>query len=268
MNLETITSEVCRIAKKGGHFLAEERKVFQKDRIEEKKAHDYVSYVDKETEKLLVAELSVLLPEAGFITEEATIRTEERDYCWVIDPLDGTTNFIHDNAPYCVSIALTYRQKPLIGVVYEVCRDECFYAWKDGKAFLNGSPISVSAVGDINKAFIGLDLPYNDKEFKPLMNHFMDQLYGKVSSIRMNGSAAMSLCYVAAGRFDVWCEAFLNPWDYMAGRLIVEEAGGKISNFEGNEHQFYDHHVVASNNTKIHDDILSLIKPYLLSIIG
>lgn len=262
MNLEHITSEVCKIATEGGHFLAKERKVFQRNRVEEKNAHDYVSYVDKETEKLLVKKLSALLPEAGFVTEEETIKTEEKDYCWVIDPLDGTTNFIHDNAPYCVSIALTYKSKPLVGVVYEVCRDECFYAWKGGNAYLNGKQISVSATNDINKALVGLDLPYNDKEYKPLMNRFMDQLYGKASSIRVNGSAAMSLCYVAAGRFDIWCEAFIKPWDFMAGALIVEEAGGRITNFEGKELLFNNHHIVASNNTVIHDEILVLIQPF------
>ena len=114
----------------------------------------------------------------------------------------------------------------------------------------------------MNKALVGLDLPYNDKEYKPLMNHFMDQLYGKASSIRVNGSAAMSLCYVAAGRFDIWCEAFINPWDFMAGALIVEEAGGRISNFEGQELLFNNHHIVASNNTVIHDEILALIQPF------
>jgi myo-inositol-1(or 4)-monophosphatase len=182
--------------------------------------------------------------------------------------LDGTTNFIHDNAPYCVSIALTYKSEPQIGVVYEVCRDECFYARKGGKAFLNGKQISVSPVNDIDKALVGLDLPYNDKQYKPVVNRLMDELYGKASSIRLNGSAAMSLCYVAAGRFDVWCEAFIKPWDFMAGALIVEESGGRITNFEGEKLLFDNHHVVASNGTLIHEELLSLIKPYLPSIIG
>ncbi|WP_029904491.1 inositol monophosphatase family protein [Prevotella sp. 10(H)] len=267
MDLKYMASEVCKIARQGAEFLSTERKVFSTDKVEEKNAHDYVSYVDKETEKLLVKKLSALLPEAGFITEEDTIQTEEKDYCWVIDPLDGTTNFIHDNAPYCVSIALTYKQKPLIGVIYEVCRDECFYAWKGGKAFLNGKLISVSVNKDINKALIGLDLPYNDKEYKPLMNHLMNKLYGKASSIRINGSAAMSLCYVAAGRFDVWCEAFIKPWDFMAGALIVEEAGGKVTNFENDELLFDNHHIIASNNTVIHAEIYDLIKPFIPDII-
>ena len=124
MNLEFLTSKVCKIAKEGGRFLAQERKTFRKDRVEEKNAHDYVSYVDKETEKLLVARLSQLLPQAGFITEEDTVAFEKKDYYWVIDPLDGTTNYIQDNAPYCVSIALTTDAEILLGVVYEVCRDE------------------------------------------------------------------------------------------------------------------------------------------------
>ncbi|MBK5720087.1 inositol monophosphatase [Dysgonomonas sp. Marseille-P4677] len=265
MNLESLTSEVCKIAKAGGKFLSEERKVFNRNKVEEKNAHDYVSYVDKETEKLLVQKLSELLPEAGFITEEETVEFTENEYYWVIDPLDGTTNFIHDNAPYCVSIALTYKSEPIIGVVYEVCRDECFYAWKDGMAHMNGNQISVSNTGDMNKALVGLDLPYNDKQYKPVINHLMNTLYGNVSSIRINGSAAMSLCYVAIGRFDLWVEAYIKPWDFMAGALIVQEAGGMITDYRGSDNFVKSHHIVATNNL-LHENTLSLVTPFIDSL--
>lgn len=267
MNLETITFEVCRIAKEGGDFLATERKSFNRDRVEEKNAHDYVSYVDKETEKLLVNRLSQLLPDAGFITEEGTVEFEVKDYYWVIDPLDGTTNYIQDNAPYCVSIALATASEILIGVVYEICRNECFYAWKGGKAYLNGVQIHVSETENINKAFIGLDLPYNDKDYKPVMNHLMDTLYGKVSSIRINGSAAMSICYVAAGRFDTWAEAYINPWDFMAGALIVKEAGGFVTDFAGSQSFFKGHHIIASNSL-LHNFMIDLLAPFRSCIIN
>lgn len=136
LNLEQLTADVCRIATTIGDFLKEERKSFRSEYIVEKCTHDYVSYVDKESERKLVAELSVLLPEAGFITEEGSATYNDEPYCWVIDPLDGTTNYIHDNAPYCVSIALRSRNELLLGVVYEVCRDECFYAWKGGESLV------------------------------------------------------------------------------------------------------------------------------------
>ncbi len=261
MNLEFLTSEVCKIAKEGGHFLAQERKTFRKDRVEEKNAHDYVSYVDKETEKLLVARLSQLLPQAGFITEEDTVAFEKKDYYWVIDPLDGTTNYIQDNAPYCVSIALTTDAEILLGVVYEVCRDECFYAWKGGSSFLNETQIRVSDTDNMSQAFIGLDLPYNAGDYKSVVNHLMDSLYGKVSSVRINGSAAMSMCYVAAGRFDAWAEAYIKPWDFMAGALIVLQAGGAVTNFTGSS-LFRKGHDILASNSLLHNDMLELLAPF------
>ena len=124
LDLQQLTTEVCRIATEAGNFLRKERRSFSRERVVEKHAHDYVSYVDKESERLLVAQLSALLPEAGFIAEEGSAVYKNEPYCWVIDPLDGTTNYIHDNAPYCVSIALRSCTELLLGVVYEVCRDE------------------------------------------------------------------------------------------------------------------------------------------------
>lgn len=265
MDLKDLTIKVCKIAEQGAKFIAQERKTFDKDRVEVKNANDFVSYVDKETEKLLVAQLSELLPSAGFVTEEATAVYNQEDYCWIIDPLDGTTNFIFDNAPYCVSIALTYKSQLLIGVVYEVCRNECFYAWKDGGAFLNGKPLSVSSTNEWSRASVGLDLPYDDKKYKPVLNVLVDQLYGNVVSLRDFGSAAMGLCYVAAKRFDVWLEAYIKPWDYAAGAIIVEEAGGKVSGFDGRIDYMGGHDIVCSNGL-LHDGALKLVEPFLDSL--
>ena len=139
LDLKQLTGDVCRIATEAGHFLKEERKNFRRESVVEKHAHDYVSYVDKESEVRIVKALSALLPEAGFITEEGSATYQDEPYCWVVDPLDGTTNYIHDNAPYCVSIALRDKDSLLLGVVYDPCRDECFYAWKGGKAFMTVS---------------------------------------------------------------------------------------------------------------------------------
>ena len=261
MNLEYLTSKVCEIAGEGATFLAKERKTFRKEKVKEKNAHDYVSYVDKMAEKIIVSKLSQLLPEAGFITEEKTVKFKKKDYYWVIDPLDGTTNYIQDNAPYCVSIALSTETEILAGVVYEVCRNECFYAWKEGGAYLNGQPIRVSEINNMNKAFIGTGLPYNAKEYKPIINFLIDELYGKVSSIRINGSAAMSMCCVAAGRFDAWVEAFIKPWDFMAGALIVKEAGGLVTDFNGSAAFFNGHHIIASN-LQLHNNMVELLIPF------
>lgn len=267
MDLKSLTAEICTIAIEGGKYLAEERKNFKLDKVEEKNAHDYVSYVDKETEKLLVAKLSALLPQAGFITEENTAEEyKDQDYVWIIDPLDGTTNYIHDYAPYCVSIALRYKGELQIGVVYEVCRDECFFAWKDGGAYINGQKIHVSDIAEMNKAFVGFDLPYEDKLYKPVANTILNELYGKSASLRMCGSAAMALCFVAAGRFDIWAEAFINPWDYSAGALIIIEAGGEVTNFRGEDKFSDSHHIIASNGL-LHEDMIPLLEPFVDSLL-
>lgn len=257
-NLESLTAEVCRIATEIGHFLREERKSFRRESVIEKQEHDYVSYVDKESEKQLVEKLSVLLPEAGFITEEGLGTYADEPYCWVIDPLDGTTNYIHDYAPYCVSIALRNKKELLLGVVYEVCRDECFYAWKGGKAFMNGKEIHVSDIKEVKDAFIVTELPYNDRQYKQTALHLIKELYGKIGGIRMNGSAAAAICYVADGRIDGWMEAFIGKWDYSAGALIVQEAGGTVTDFFGNPSFIEGHHILATNG-HFHDLLQKLL---------
>ena len=246
-DLEYLCAEVRQIARKAGAFLRDERQKFDRERVEEKSAHNYVSYVDKESERRLVEQLSTLLPEAGFIAEEGSGSLTDEEYCWVIDPLDGTSNYIHDMAPYSVSIALRDREELLLGVVYEVCRNECFYAWKGGKAFMNGEEIHVSNVEDIKDAFVITELPYNHLQYKQTALHLIDQLYGVVGGIRMNGSAAAAICYVAIGRFDAWMEAFLGKWDYSAAALIVQEAGGKVTDFYGEDHFIEGHHIIATN---------------------
>lgn len=261
MNLHKLTEDVCKIAEKAAIYLREQRRDFDPNKIVEKNSHDYVSYVDQETEQLLIKELSSLLPGSGFVTEEGIGKYTNEEYCWVIDPLDGTTNFIHNIAPYCVSIALRKNNDIIIGVIYEVCADECFYAYKGGGAFLNGVGINVSDTNTIDACVLGLGLPYNAEIYKPVINHVILSLYGKASSMRINGSAAMSMCYVACGRYDSWFEAYIKCWDYSAGTLIVKEAGGKISNFYGEALTWGEHHIIASNNY-LHTYCTELLLPF------
>lgn len=259
MDLASLTAEVCRIAMDAGSFLKEERKTFRSESVEKKHAHDYVSYVDKESEKQIVAELSSLLPEAGFITEEGSAVYQDEPYCWVVDPLDGTTNYIHDNAPYCVCIALRSREELLLGVVYDPCRDECFYGWKDGGAYVDGQRIQVSNVQQMEDAFLVVELPYNSCQYARTGEHLIHNLYGKVGGIRMTGSAALAICYVAAGRFDAWAEAFIGKWDYSAAALLVLEAGGQVTDFYGNESFIEGHHIIATNG-HLHSTLQQLIQ--------
>lgn len=258
MELAALTEKVRELAVETGAFIRNERKKFSRDKVEKKHAHDYVSYVDKESERRIVSRLKELLPEAGFIAEEGTGSLTDETYCWVVDPLDGTTNFIHDNAPYCVSIALRNREEFLIGVVYEICRDECFWTYKGSPSFLNGNEIHVSAVSDPDDTFLALGFPYNVHDYKPIAIHLVNQCYGRISGLRLLGAAAAELCYVAAGRFDARIEACLGPWDIAAGSLILLNAGGKITDFKGGNTYVSGHQIVASNG-KIHDFLLDII---------
>ena len=268
IDLEKCTLAVSEIARRAGNYIREERQKFSLERVERKHAHDYVSYVDKGSERLIVSALRELLPEAGFITEEGTTEVKnervksEKSFadvslCWVVDPLDGTTNFIHQYAPYAVSIALLQERKILLGVVYEVCADECFYAWKGGGAYLNGTRLHVSAQ-KIQDALICLQLPYNSEAYKPVILSLIKQFYGNVGSIRACGSAAMALCNVAAGRLDGYAEKYIGQWDYMAGSLIVMEAGGTVTDYDGSADFTQGDSVVATNGL-IQQDLLAAI---------
>ena len=257
MDLQKLTLAVCDIAKRAGSYISEERKKFSLDVVERKHAHDYVSYVDKGSEQLIVDALRTLLPEAGFITEEGSAGHDHQQLLWVIDPLDGTTNFIHNYAPYAVSIALLQGDQILIGVVYEICADECYFAWKDGGAFMNSQRLHVSSQL-IQDAMLCMQLPYNSDAYKPVAKHFIDTFYGHCATIRMNGSAAMSLCYVAAGRLDGYAEKYIGQWDYMAGALIVQEAGGTVTDYDGSDDFTRGNSVVATNGL-VQQDILQAI---------
>lgn len=256
--LDSLCKAVQQIAREAGEFLKEERKKFDHSKVEEKSAHNYVSYVDKESEQRLVAALSALLPEAGFLTEEETILNADKEYTWIIDPLDGTTNYIHDMAPYCVSIALRDREELLLGVVYEICRDECFWAVKGGESYLNGEVIRVSDCKELKNAFVALGFPYRSDVYKPTALQLVDRLYGHSGGCRLLGSAAIELCYVACGRFDARVEAYLGAWDIAAGALILQQAGGKITDFAGGNNWTSGREVIATNNY-LHEVILRLM---------
>ena len=280
-NLETITRLVCQVAREAGSYIRKERAGFSLDKVERKHAHDYVSYVDKGSEQLIVKALREILPEAGFITEEGTAKDDVRcqkedvsaishqpsDFTWVVDPLDGTTNFIHGFAPYAVSIALCKGCEIVVGVVYEIVSDECFYAWKGGGAYcemrnekgeMRNVPLRVGK-SEINDALLCLQLPYNSDAYKPVIKRLIDHFYGNVGSIRMMGSAAIALCYVAAGRLDAYAERYIGQWDYMAGALIVMEAGGRVTNYAGEDY-FMEGDSVVATNTIVHQDLLEAVR--------
>lgn len=268
-DLSTLTRLVCQVAREAGTYIRKERASFSTDCVERKHAHDYVSYVDKTSEQLIVSRLRQLLPDATFLTEEGTAglsADNPSSLCWVIDPLDGTTNFIHGYAPYAVSIALVSGTDILLGVVYEICADECYYAWQGGGAHrettdeagnLKDELLHVST-HPVTDALLCLQLPYNSDAYKPVIRRLIDHFYGRCASIRMIGSAAMALCYVACGRLDGYVERHLGQWDFMAGALIVSEARGRVTTFSGTPTLVGGDSVIASNGI-VHDELMEEI---------
>jgi myo-inositol-1(or 4)-monophosphatase len=248
MDLKKICTEIEKAALEAGAFIRKEASVFDINRKESKGLNDFVSYVDKGAEKLLVERLSLIVPEAGFITEEGTSSKVGVRYCWVIDPLDGTTNFLHGFYPYAVSIGLMDNEDVVAGVVHEVGKNETFSAWKDGGAWLNGKRIHVSEVHKLADSLIATGLPYSDfRRLDPYMES-LTYLCRHAQGIRRLGSAATDLAYVACGRFEGFYEYGLHPWDIAAGILLVREAGGRVSDFSGNGNNLKGEEVIASSN--------------------
>jgi len=247
MNYKDICTKTIEIAKNAGDFIRNEGMKFSTNDIETKGKNDFVSYVDKGAEKLIIDALSVLLPESGFIAEENTSTTKGVVYNWIIDPLDGTTNFIHGLSPHAVSIALQENGKTVVGVVYEIGMDECFYAWKEGGAFLNGKKIHVSDKNKVADSLIATGFPYKDfgklERFMHTLRYFMQNSHG----LRRLGSAATDLAYVACGRFESFYEYGLSPWDVAAGAFIVEEAGGLNCDYSGEDDFIFGKEIISCN---------------------
>ena len=258
---QQLTLATCEIARSAGKFMADERKNFDDSKIESKGLHDLVSYVDKESERQIIEQLQNLLPESGFIAEEGTNPKQGERYNWVIDPLDGTTNYIQGVPVYAVSIGLLENEELVLGVVYEVGRDECFYAWKNGGAYLNGQSIHVSDRGDIHDALLATGFPYNDFSKLEVYMEILKWTMTHARGVRRLGSAATDLAYVACGRFDGFWEYDLKPWDVAAGSVIVKEAGGKVTDYKGKSDFLFGREIVASNGL-IDQLILEKIKEY------
>jgi myo-inositol-1(or 4)-monophosphatase len=259
MELKGITDNVIAIAREVGAFIRSEASSFTRDKAEYKGLNDLVSYVDKTAEEMLVEKLSRILPESGFITEEATIQKTGPTYNWIIDPLDGTTNFIHGIPTFAISIALQREKELVAGVVYEINRNEMFHAWAGGGAYLGGTPIRVSGAKDISSTLLATGFPYynfsKQEEYLQAFSELMRSCHG----LRRIGSAAVDLAYVAAGRFDGFFEYNLNPWDVAAGALIVQEAGGNVLDFSGGTDFILQRELIAGSPA-IAEQLLETLK--------
>ncbi|MDP4679738.1 MAG: inositol monophosphatase [Cyclobacteriaceae bacterium] len=260
MDLKEIKGQVILLAKECGKFMQSEAKNFHYSRVEFKGKNDLVSYVDKELEIQIVKVLRQILPEAGFLTEEGTVSQDNNPLKWVIDPLDGTTNFIHGLPVYSTSIALINENDLLVGVVNDPNRHECFHAYKGGGAFCNSDLITVSKLDRIEDSLLATGFPfYNfDKldQYVNILNDLMKNAHG----LRRMGSAAIDLAYVAMGRYEAYFEYNLNAWDLAAGALIVQEAGGKVTDFSGGNNFLFGKELIAANS--IHSEMMEVIKKH------
>jgi myo-inositol-1(or 4)-monophosphatase len=259
IDLIKVLDQTKAVAEEAGAFIRKERQFFDVKNVEQKGLNDLVSYVDKQAEKMIVEKLSDILPEADFITEEGTGHTDGKDYTWIIDPLDGTTNFIHGLPIFSVSIALRYLDEIVIGVVYEINFHECFYAMKDHGAFCNGKAIKVSSVNSLSESLIATGFPYSAFSQIDVYLDVLKELMRKCHGVRRLGSAAIDLCYVACGRVDGFFEYDLKPYDVAAGALIVQEAGGVVTDFSRGKNYLFGKEILATNEF-IHEEFDGLLQ--------
>ncbi|NOX20183.1 MAG: inositol monophosphatase [Nitrospirae bacterium] len=228
--------------------------------IEKKQASDYVTYVDRESEKRIVEVIKKAFPEHLLLTEESIKQSSTAQYRWIIDPLDGTTNYIHSYPVFSVSIALQYREEIVVAVVYDPIRKEMFTAEKGGGAFLNGKRLDISKRKvNPDTALIATGFPFRAKHLTDEYFELFKAIFARCSDLRRAGSAAIDLAYVAAGRCDGFFEIGLSPWDVAAGGLLVEEAGGIVTDFTGGTTHIETGNIVAAHK-EIHGFLLDEIR--------
>lgn len=261
VDLQQINKQVCVLVQDVGVFLEQENKNFSSSSVTYKGLNNLVSFVDQEAEKKLVAGCRQIFPKASFLTEEGTVEADssgKSEYTWIIDPLDGTTNFVHKVPVFGISVGLVRNGTPVLGVVSHVPNHKLFYAWEGGGAWCNGKRIQVSPTNRLAESLLATGFPYYTFEelssYLQILNHFMQNTHG----LRRLGSAAIDLAYVASGVFEGFFEFNLSPWDVAAGICLVREAGGTVSDFAGNDNALYGKQIVAAG--PIYPEFLEAIK--------
>lgn len=258
MNESEILKTAGQLVREVGHFLRTEQARVKASDVEEKEQNSLVSYVDRAAEERLVEGLRQLVPGAAFLTEEGTVAQEEAEYQWIIDPLDGTTNYLYGLPLYAVSVALRRGDELRLGLVYEVGQDELFTAKRGGGAYCNGLPIRVSGAEQLEQALFATGFPYRDYGRLEAFNRLLTHFYRRSRGLRRFGSAATDLAYVACGRFSGFFEYGLSPWDVAAGVLLVVEAGGQVSDFQGGADYLFNGEMVAASKA-LFTDFLAVV---------
>lgn len=263
MDLKSILDQALIVTEEAATFIRSQAGKVKSDEVITKSRNSLVSYVDQKAEEILVAGLGKIIPSAGFITEEGTVTQQTSEYTWIIDPLDGTTNFLQQIPVYSVSVALVHNGTIVIGIVSDVEQLETFYAWKGGGAWCNGERIHVSNRSDVQDAVVATGFPYSSRDVLPQLTSVFEYFLKNARGIRRLGSAAIDLAYVACGRFDVYYETTLNAWDIAGGIILVEEAGGVVTDFSGNHEMLENGQVIAAA-----PDIHSAVAGHIRGIFG
>ncbi|RMF98162.1 MAG: inositol monophosphatase [Candidatus Schekmanbacteria bacterium] len=251
-----ILSVAIDAAKSAGLCLKE--RFGNQHKIKLKREIDPVTDADLEAEKIIIGKIKSIYPDHSILSEESGETFKDSDFCWIIDPLDGTTNYSHNFPFFSVSIGLQMKGEIIAGVVYDPLLDELFYAYKGEGAYLNEKRIGVSHIDDLGKSLLATGFPYDIRESPDNnLTHFAKFIM-KVQAVRRAGSAALDLCYVACGRLDGFWEMKLNPWDTAAALLIIKESGGKVTKFNGDEYSIYDKEILASNGL-IHNHMIEIL---------
>jgi myo-inositol-1(or 4)-monophosphatase len=247
-------------AREAGRVLAE--KFGRAIRVTNKGDIDLVTEADIASERLIVERIRSYHPRHAILTEESgdvvALGDVDSEYKWIIDPLDGTTNYAHGYPVFCVSVALEHEGRVVVGVVYDPTRDELFAAERGGGATLNGRSLRVSETSELNDALLCTGFPYDVRDRGDFARHFRNFIM-RAQSVRRDGAAALDLAYVAAGRFDAFYEEGLRPWDVAAGVLLAEEAGGRVTHYDGSPFRIYTPPIAASNGL-IHEAMLDVLR--------
>jgi myo-inositol-1(or 4)-monophosphatase len=255
-----------KAAKFAGEYILDNLGKISGRDIRHKLASDFVTRVDKESEKIIINTIRKNFPDHHFLAEESLKEAETQDFRWIIDPLDGTTNYIHQYPVFSVSIALEYKKEIIIGVVFDPLREDTFSAEKGKGAFLNGRSIRISGVKILNDSLITTGFPFRKKEFIDPYLRLFKNILNNVSDLRRAGSAALDLAYLACGRCEGFFEIGLSPWDIAAGNIIIKEAGGIISDFGGGKNYLSTGNIVAGN-LAIHGKLIKEVKNIFAGII-
>lgn len=235
--------------------------------VQSKSSFDFVTAVDRASEEAIIQYLQEFYPDYAIHAEESGKNNRRSPFQWLIDPLDGTKNFIHSFPLFSISIGLRYRESVVSSVVYVPVFEELFTAVKGGGAFLNGQPIQVSSVDRLSHCMLATGFPHRAKEYLEVYQRAFHKLFLEVSAIRRAGSAAIDLAYTACGRFDGFWEFKLNPWDIGAGILLVQEAGGIVTDPFGGENYFETGDVVAGP-PYIHNELVRTLSPICRGKLG